>query len=141
LYILEAMRSGWVAPVGPAIDAFELEVAKRVGSKHAVALSSGTAPLHLALLALGAGPSQVVVVPTLTFVATANAVTYTGAEPVFVDCEPETGNIDVGVLADLLRQLQAEGRQIAAVIPVDLFGTCATTPRYCRSAMPSGYPY
>ena len=124
-YVVEALRSGWVAPAGPAVDAFEREVALRAGAEHAVAVSSGTAGLHLALIAAGVGPGQVVVVPTLTFAATANAVAYTGAEPVFVDCDPQTGNIDVGLLADLLATLRAEGRRIGAVVPVDLFGECA----------------
>lgn len=124
-YLVRALRSGWVAPLGPEVDAFEREVAERVGVAHALAVSSGTAALHLALLALGAGPGQVVVVPTLTFVATANAVVYTGAEPVFVDCDPATGNIDVALLADLLHRLRAAGRRVAAVVPVDMFGACA----------------
>jgi dTDP-4-amino-4,6-dideoxygalactose transaminase len=124
-YVVEALRSGWVAPAGPAVDAFEREIAERAGVAHAVAVSSGTAGLHLALIAAGAGPGQVVAVPTLTFAATANAVAYTGAEPVFVDCDPQTGNIDVTLLADLFATLRAEGRHIGAVIPVDLFGECA----------------
>jgi dTDP-4-amino-4,6-dideoxygalactose transaminase len=124
-YVVEALRSGWVAPAGPSVDAFEREVAERVGVKHAVAVSSGTAALHLALISLGVGPGQVVVVPTLTFAATANAVAYTGAEPVFVDCDPLTGNIDPGLLEDLLSALTREGRRIGAVISVDLFGKCA----------------
>src|SRR5262245_12245619 len=97
-YLLRALRSGWVAPVGPDIEAFEREVATRIGTAEAVAVSSGTAALHLSLLAVGAGPGDAVVVPTLTFVATANAVTYTGAHPVFVDCDPATGNIDLALL-------------------------------------------
>ena len=72
--ILEALRSGWVAPLGPMVDRFETEVAERVGVAGALALSSGTAALHLALLDLGAGPGRVVVVPTMTFAASANAV-------------------------------------------------------------------
>jgi dTDP-4-amino-4,6-dideoxygalactose transaminase len=124
-YVVEALRSGWVAPAGPAVDAFECEVADRVGVGHAVAVSSGTAGLHLALIAAGVGPGQLVVVPTLTFAATANAVVYTGAEPVFVDCDPQSGNIDPTLLADLFRSLRAEGRVVGAVIPVDLYGTCA----------------
>ncbi|HEX8347089.1 MAG TPA: aminotransferase class I/II-fold pyridoxal phosphate-dependent enzyme [Actinoplanes sp.] len=124
-YVVEALRSGWVAPAGPAVDAFEREVAERAGVAHAVALSSGTAGLHLALLALGVGPGQVVAVPTLTFAATANAVAYTGAEPVFVDCDPQTGNIDPALLEELLASLRREGRAIGAVVPVDLFGRCA----------------
>lgn len=123
-YVLSALRSGWVAPAGPDIDAFEREVAARAGVAHAVAMSSGTAALHLALLTLGVGPGQVVVVPTLTFVATANAVMYTGAEPVFVDCDPATGNLDPDLLAGLLARLRREGRPVGAVIPVDMFGRC-----------------
>ncbi|MEU5938161.1 aminotransferase class I/II-fold pyridoxal phosphate-dependent enzyme [Micromonospora sp. NPDC047548] len=128
-YIVDALRSGWVAPVGPDVEAFEREVAERVGCGHAVALSSGTAGLHLALLAIGVRPGDVVVVPTLTFVATANAVVYTGAEPVFVDCEPATGNLDPDLLAELLRDLRAGGRRVAAVLPVDMFGACADYTR------------
>nr|WP_240742246.1 aminotransferase class I/II-fold pyridoxal phosphate-dependent enzyme [Micromonospora zingiberis] len=124
-YLVSALRSGWVAPVGPELAAFEREIADRVGVAHAVALSSGTAALHLGLLALGVGPAHVVVVPTLTFVATANAVSYTGARPVFVDCDPATGNIDVALLAPLLEQLRSSGRQVGAVLPVDIFGSCA----------------
>ncbi len=122
-YLLAALRSGWVAPVGPDLDAFEQELAARVGVPHAVALSSGTAGLHLALAACGVRPGDAVLVPTLTFVATANAARYLGAEPVFVDCDPDTGTVDVELLAQLLAR--PHGRRIAAVVPVDLFGTCA----------------
>jgi dTDP-4-amino-4,6-dideoxygalactose transaminase len=92
---------------------------------HAVAVNSGTAALHLALLGVAVGPDDVVAVPTLTFVATANAVVYTGAEPVFVDCDPVTGNVDAELLADLLVRLRGEGRRVGAVVTVDLFGRCA----------------
>ncbi|MGW8642052.1 aminotransferase class I/II-fold pyridoxal phosphate-dependent enzyme [Micromonospora chalcea] len=124
-YLISALRSGWVAPAGPDLTAFEREMAERLGVPGAVALSSGTAALHLALLALGVGPGHVVVVPTLTFVATANAVAYTGARPVFIDCDPVTGNIDVSLLPDLLRQIEQAGKPVGAVLPVDIFGTCA----------------
>ncbi|MFI5834011.1 DegT/DnrJ/EryC1/StrS family aminotransferase [Micromonospora sp. NPDC051300] len=124
-YLIQALRSGWVAPTGPQVDAFERAVAERAGRSHAVAVGSGTAGLHLALLAAGAGPRTVVVVPTLTFVATANAVVYTGAEPVFVDSEPETGNLDPALLAETLDRLRRDGERVAAVLPVDLFGSCA----------------
>ncbi|SCL24042.1 dTDP-4-amino-4,6-dideoxygalactose transaminase [Micromonospora rhizosphaerae] len=128
-YVLNALRSGWVAPAGPDLAAFEREVAQRVGCGHAVALASGTAGLHLALLALGVGPGDTVVVPTLTFAATANAVVYTGAEPVFIDCEPATGNLDPGLLQELLRDLRDKGRRVGAVMPVDMFGACADYTR------------
>ncbi|MGC5030577.1 DegT/DnrJ/EryC1/StrS family aminotransferase [Micromonospora sp. DT229] len=124
-YLISALRSGWVTPFGPDVEAFEQEVAARVGTSGAVAVSSGTAALHLALLGLGVGPGDVVLVPTLTFVATANAVSYTGARPVFVDCDPHTGNLDVGLVADLLHRLRSRGERVGAVIPVDLFGSCA----------------
>lgn len=124
-YLLAAVRSGWVAPVGPDLEAFEHEVAERTGRSHAVALASGTAALHLSLLGLGVRRGDIVVVPTLTFAATANAAVYVGAEPVFIDCEPTTGNIDVALLADTLDALRREGRRIGAVLPVDMFGSCA----------------
>lgn len=139
-HLLRALRSGWVAPVGPDLDAFEREVAERIGVGHAVAVSSGTAALHLALLALGAGPGQVVVVPTLTFVATANAVRYTGARPVFVDCDETSGNLDPGLLADLLDRLRSAGTQVAAVVPVDLNGACADYARIGPICAAAGVP-
>ena len=97
-YVLRALRSGWVAPAGPDLEAFEAEVAARVGRSHAVALSSGTAALHLALVSWGVGPGDVVPVSTMTFAASVNAICYTGATPWFVDCEPETGNMNPELL-------------------------------------------
>lgn len=127
--VVEAVRSGWIAPLGPMVDAFEAAIAERCGRRHAVALSSGTAALHLALLELGAGPGTVVIVPTMTFAATANAVVYTDAEPFFVDCEESTGNLDPDLLEQALTQLRAEGATVAAVVPVDLLGRCADYTR------------
>ena len=120
-----ALRSGWVAPLGPMVDAFEEALADRCARRYAVALSSGTSALHLALLELGVGPHDVVVVPTMTFAATANAVVYTGATPVFVDCDPHFGNLDPDLLDEALRSLRREGRRVAAIIAVDLLGHCA----------------
>lgn len=127
--VVEAVRSGWIAPLGPMVDRFEQAMAARCGRRHAVALSSGTAALHLALLEAGVGPGTVVVVPTMTFAATANAVVYTGAEPFFVDCDEATGNLDPELLEQALKQLDAEGAHVAAVIPVDLLGRCADYSR------------
>jgi dTDP-4-amino-4,6-dideoxygalactose transaminase len=120
--VLDALRSGWVAPLGPHVDAFEAEMAERCGVAHALALSSGTAALHLALEGVGAGPGTCVVLPSMTFAATANAVAYTGATPVFVDSRVEDGNIDPARLDEALGSLHREGADIAAVVPVDLFG-------------------
>lgn len=124
-YVLAALRSGWVTPLGPEVDAFEAEVAERVGVAGALALSSGTAALHLALLELGAKPGTAVVVSSMTFTASANAVAYTGAEPVFVDSQLSDGNVDPALLLEAVDTLHAEGRPVAAVMAVDLFGRCA----------------
>ncbi|GAA3323923.1 DegT/DnrJ/EryC1/StrS family aminotransferase [Paeniglutamicibacter sulfureus] len=121
-YILNAVRSGWIAPLGPDVDAFESELKDRVGVNHAVALSSGTAALHLALLTLGAKTGEVVVTSTMTFAATTNAIMYTGAEPYFIDCLPETGNMDPELLRRALISLRDAGTHVAAIVPVDLLG-------------------
>ncbi|MET4050808.1 dTDP-4-amino-4,6-dideoxygalactose transaminase [Frigoribacterium sp. PvP054] len=120
--VLNAMRGGWIAPLGPDVDGFERDVAARVGVDHGVALSSGTAALHVALVAWGVGPGDVVPTSTMTFAATANAIAYTGATPYFVDCDPETGNMDPGLLGEVLAELQAEGARVPVVVPVDLLG-------------------
>ncbi|MGY1914940.1 DegT/DnrJ/EryC1/StrS family aminotransferase [Blastococcus sp. SYSU DS0973] len=127
--VAAAIRSGWIAPLGPMVDAFEEQVAARCGRRYAVALSSGTAALHLALLQLGAGRGTAVIVPTLTFAATANAAVYTGAEPVFVDCDAESGTLDPVLLEQALTSLRADGVRVAAVVPVDLLGRCADYTR------------
>lgn len=124
-YVVDAIRSGWVAPLGPHVDAFEAEVAERVGAEYAVALSSGTAALHLALVSWGIGPGDFIPTSTMTFAATANAITYTGATPVFVDSDPATGNIDVALLDRAISELMAEGKSVPAMVPVDLLGKCA----------------
>lgn len=124
-YVLEAMRSGWVAPAGPDLDAFEREVAERVGVAHAVGLASGTAALHLVLVSWGVGPGDVVPVSTLTFAATVNAIRYVGAEPYFIDCDARTGNVSPTLLREALTVLRAESRRVPVVIPVDLLGKCA----------------
>lgn len=124
-YVLAAMRSGWIAPLGPDVDAFEAVVAERIGVEHAVALSSGTAALHLALVSWGVGPGDVVPTSTLTFAATANAIVYTGATPYFVDVDPETGNIATHLLDQALTDLARDGYRVPCVIPVDLLGKCA----------------
>lgn len=121
-YVVAAIRSGWCAPLGPDVDAFEAEMAETVGVDHALALSSGTAALHLAMLELGAAPGRVVVLPTMTFAATANAVAYTGATPVFVDALGSDANIDPDLLVEAVDTLAAEGADVCVVVTVDLFG-------------------
>lgn len=123
--LLEAFDSNWIAPVGPEVDAFERDLADRLGMEHAVALSSGTAALHLALALLGVGPGDDVLVPSLTFIATASVVTYVGARPVLVDADPSTWTIDPALVAEDLRRRARLGRLPKAVISVDLYGQCA----------------
>ncbi|MGN7861655.1 DegT/DnrJ/EryC1/StrS family aminotransferase [Microbacterium sp. 22303] len=120
--IISAIRSGWIAPLGPDVDAFESELAARLDVAHGVALSSGTAALHLGLLTLGIKPGDVVVTSTMTFAATTNAIVYTGAEPYFVDADPQTGNMDPALLREALTTLRDAGEPVGAVVPVDLLG-------------------
>ena len=122
--LIRAIRSGWVTPLGPEVDAFEAEICERTGVAHALALSSGTAALHLALLELGAKPGTCVVLSSMTFAATANAVAYTGADAVFVDSQKSDGNVDPELMLEAVRTLQREGREVVAAISVDLFGRC-----------------
>jgi dTDP-4-amino-4,6-dideoxygalactose transaminase len=127
--LLDAFDSNWVAPAGPDIDAFEAELAALVGIRSVAALSSGTAALHLALMAVGVGAGDEVLVSTLTFGASAFAVTYLGARPCFVDCERGTWHLDPDLLGDELRSRSRAGRLPAAVIGVDLYGSVADWPR------------
>ena len=139
--LLEAFDSGWIAPVGPHIAAFEEALAERVGVADVVAVSSGTAALHLALLMHGVGPGDDVLVPTFTFVATANTVRYTGARPVFVDCDPATWQIDPGLVAEELERRRRHGEAMpAAVVSVDLYGQAADYDRLEAACREHGVP-
>ncbi|MFI5896643.1 DegT/DnrJ/EryC1/StrS family aminotransferase [Actinoplanes sp. NPDC051513] len=123
--LLAAFDSNWVAPVGPDLDAFEAQVAELVGVRHAVALASGTAALHLALVAAGVRRGDTVLVPSFTFAATANAVMYLGARPVFLDSTPQSWNVDPELIAQELRARAGAGQLPRAVIAVDMYGQCA----------------
>ncbi len=123
--LLDAFDSNWIAPTGPDIDAFEREIAERTGVGHAVALSSGTAALHLALLMAGVDRGDEVLVPSFTFIASAAAVTYVGAIPVFVDCSADSWNLDPALVEDFLTDRAKLGRLPSAVITVDLYGETA----------------
>ncbi|GAA1861719.1 DegT/DnrJ/EryC1/StrS family aminotransferase [Brevibacterium marinum] len=127
-FLLRAFRSGWIAPTGPDLRAFETELAATAGVKHAVGLASGTAALHLGLQGLGVEPGDRVLTSTMTFAATANAITYCGAEPVFIDCRRD-GNLDPGLLHEHLRESGRRGRLPAAIVPVDLLGRPADYDR------------
>jgi dTDP-4-amino-4,6-dideoxygalactose transaminase len=137
--VLRALKSGWIAPLGPEVDAFEAELATATGRGYAVALSSGTAALHLGLLNLGVGPGDVVVTATMTFAATANAVVYTGARPVFVDCD-ETGSISPELLGEAIDDQRARGAVVKAVLPVDLLGKPVDYAAIDKVAVSRGIP-
>jgi perosamine synthetase len=130
-YATEAIEGGWLA-AGPFIERFERAIADYTGAAHAVALANGTAALHLALLAAGVGSGDLVLAPTLTFAASANAIKYCGADPVFFDVDAESWGIDARQLRQFLeRECVAasgglaelsSGRRIAAILPVDVYG-------------------
>jgi dTDP-4-amino-4,6-dideoxygalactose transaminase len=130
-----ALDGGWVAPLGPEVDAFEAELAQIAGRRYACALSSGTAALHLALINAGVGPGDEVLVSSLTFAATANAVRYVGAEPVFVDSEEASWNMDPKLLAEALEETS---HRYKAVVVVDLYGQCASYERIAGACAAAG---
>ena len=131
-YLDECIRTNWVSYVGPFVSRFEEEFARAVGSSFAVAVNSGTAALHLALLAIDVRPDDLVLVPDLTFIAPANAVRYCGADPVFLGVDRETWQFDVALVGRFLRdecetvggatRERRSGRRVSAVIPVHLLG-------------------
>lgn len=123
--LLEAFDSNWIAPLGPHVDTFEREFAAIVGCEHAVALSSGTAALHLALIMAGIQPGDEIATSTLTFVATANAIRYVGAKPVFIDSQTSDWNLDPNLLEEELAAAKKRGQPIKAVLAVDILGQCA----------------
>jgi dTDP-4-amino-4,6-dideoxygalactose transaminase len=124
-FIKDALDSNWIAPLGPHVDAFESEFAGVIGVSNAVALSSGTAALHLGLRILGACPGDEVFCSSLTFSASANVVVYEGATPVFIDSEEASWNMDPELLARELRACAQKGKLPRAGIVVDLYGQCA----------------
>ena len=124
-YVEEAFRSNWIAPLGPNVDAFEQEFAESVGVPYAAALISGTAAIHLALVLLGVEHGDVVFCSALTFAASAYPILYQGAEPVFIDSEPNSWNLSPSALEDAFRDARACGNMPKAVIVVNLYGQSA----------------
>ena len=124
-FVRDVFESNWVAPLGPHVDAFEREFCEAVGSAHAAAVSSGTAALHLALILSGVQPGDDVLVSTLTFSASVNPIKYLGANPVLIDSERVSWNIDPQLVADTIRRNAARGRPPKALIIVHLYGQSA----------------
>lgn len=123
--VAEAFESNWIAPLGPHVDLFEQEFSSFIDSHGAVALSSGTAALHLALILSGVGPGDEVIVSTFTFCASVNPVIYTGASPIFIDSETESWNMDPYLLQQALSDRARAGRVPKAVVLVHLYGQSA----------------
>ncbi|RKR00165.1 UDP-4-amino-4,6-dideoxy-N-acetyl-beta-L-altrosamine transaminase [Maricaulis maris] len=132
--VVEVLRGDWLT-TGPTIDALEAAFCDAVGAAHAVACSNGTTALHLALAAEGVGPGDVCIVPAVTFMATANAAIYCGAEVVFADVDPDTGLMTPNTLADALRRAGGKAR---AVLPVHLAGQCEALDVMAERAAAAG---
>jgi perosamine synthetase len=138
-YLQECIQTGYVSSVGPFVERFEQAVAQAAGVPCAVATSSGTAGLHVALTALGVTRDDLVLLPSLTFIASANAIAYCGAEPWLVDVDPASWNLDVALLEQLLQQecvrqgdrlvQRVSGRRVAALLPVYTMGLPADMQR------------
>lgn len=132
--LLEAFDSNWIAPLGPHVDGFEEEVASVCGRQYGAAVSSGTAALHLALQIVGVEAGDCVLVSTLTFAATANAIRYIGAIPVFIDSCHETWNMDPQLLGEELERRARDGELPKALLVVDVNGQCADYQAICKLA-------
>ena len=123
--VARAIQSNWIAPLGPEVDAFEAELAALSGVGHALATSSGTAAIHLALIAVGVQPGDVVIAPSFTFIGSVTPVSFLGAEVWFVDSVAKSWNMDPKLLNTALATARSDNRRLGAVVGVDLFGQCA----------------
>lgn len=132
--VQEAFKSNWIAPAGPDIESFEKEICSYTGASYAVALSSGTAAIHLSLILNGVKENDEVLCSTLTFAGTAFPILYQNAQPVFIDCEKETWNIDPYVLEFAIEDRIKKGKKPAAVIVVHLYGQSASMDAIMRVA-------
>jgi len=124
-YVAAAFQSNWIAPLGPNVDSFEREFCEKTGAGYALALSSGTAALHLALRHLGVSAGDEVFVSTLTFIASVNPIIYEGGRPVFIDSELESWNMDPDLLAEALQSRARRGQLPKAVVVAHLYGQSA----------------
>ncbi|MFO7870485.1 MAG: aminotransferase class I/II-fold pyridoxal phosphate-dependent enzyme [Kiritimatiellia bacterium] len=137
-FVKQAFDSNYIAPLGPMVDAFEREFAERIGIPHTLALSSGTAAMHLALRELGAGPGDEVIVSSLTFIGSITPVSFLGAVPVFIDADRDTWNMDPDLLAEELKESAERGKLPKAVVPTDLYGQCVDMDRILEICKPYG---
>ncbi len=138
--IYEAFQSNYIAPVGPMVDAFEQEFSEKVGISHAVAVSSGTGAMHLALRVLGVGQADEVIASTLTFIGSVTPIVFQGATPLFIDSDRTSWNMDPDLLEEELDACQERGHLPKAVVPTDLYGQCADLDRILEICEPYGVP-
>jgi pyridoxal phosphate-dependent aminotransferase EpsN len=138
--LIEAFDSNWITTLGPQVNAFEAEICAKTGIGYAAALSSGTAAIHLGLLMLGVGPGDEVICSDLTFAASANAIAYLGAAPVFIGSDVRTWNMDPELLAEELEDCRKRGRLPKAAVVVDLYGQCADYDRILPICSGYGVP-
>jgi dTDP-4-amino-4,6-dideoxygalactose transaminase len=139
-FVREAFESNYIAPLGPQVDSFEREFAETVGIRHAVAVSSGTAAMHLALRILAVGPGDEVFASTLTFIGSVTPIVFQGGTPVFIDSDRASWNMDPDLLGQELEACHARGRLPKAVVPTDLYGQCADLDRIVAVCSPYGIP-
>ena len=139
-YVHKAIEDNWVAPVGPNLAGFEADICAAVGVPFCVALTSGTAALHLGLLLLGVGPGDEVLCPSFTFVATANPILYCGATPVFVDSEPDTWNLCPVRLREAIEDRIKRSKKPRVLLLVHLYGMPAKVPEILAMAAEFGIP-
>lgn len=140
-YIDEALAADWIVPLGPHVDEFERRLADFLGVENVVALSAGTAAIHLGLVMLGVGPGDEVICQSMTFSASANPVKYCGANPVFVDSEAETMNMDPDLLEHaIVDRKRITGRYPKAIVPVHLYGMPAKMDQIMAIADKYGIP-
>jgi dTDP-4-amino-4,6-dideoxygalactose transaminase len=139
-FVNEAFDTNWISPVGPHLTNFEKDIADYVGLDHCVALGSGTAAIHLALIVLGIKAGEEVICSSFTFSASCNPVIYQGAEPVFVDSEPETWNMDPQLLKQAIEEGIKRGKKPKAIIVVHLYGMPAKMDEIMDLAHQHGIP-
>lgn len=140
-WIEEAFKGSWVVPLGPNVDEFEKRLSHYLEAPDVVAVSAGTAAIHMAMVMLGVGPGDEVICQSFTFAASANPVTYQGAKPVFVDSEPDTWNMDPAALEEaIIERHRATGRYPKAIVPVHLYGMPARMDEILEIASRYGIP-
>ena len=140
-WIEEAFKGSWVVPLGPNVDEFEKRLSRYLEAPDVVAVSAGTAAIHMAMVMLGVGPGDEVICQSFTFAASANPVTYQGAKPVFVDSEPDTWNMDPAALEEaIIERHRATGRYPKAIVPVHLYGMPARMDEILEIASRYGIP-